>query len=245
VPFGYRLRLIDVPNIEQFRAGQAIGPIACQVAATRHEILVEAAQKILPNTLNLAAETLPVSAELQLPNPLLAYPNILEQTRSLYRATVHGDLNLENVLIDTETDILSLIDFATVRRGHSLHDLLRLETEVVTKLLPNALRDAESPLQTLHSFYHLLHRIIVPSDRTVVSIPLSPELKKALTVIATIRQAARDQLFDPTDWTEYYQGLTLYLLGALKFKNLEMMPEHPLPKQLAFWGTATVVGLQK
>jgi hypothetical protein len=127
VPSGYRLRLIDVPHIEQYRAGQTLDSIRCQVTATRHKTLAETVKRIVPDTLNLAAETLPLSTELHLPNPLLAYPDILNQNRSLYRATVHGDLNMENILIDTETDILSLIDFATVRRGHNLHDLLRLE----------------------------------------------------------------------------------------------------------------------
>src|SRR5207249_3690039 len=40
-----------------------------------------------------------------------------------------------------------------------------------------------------------------------------------------------------------YQGLTLYLLGALKFKNLNDVPEQPLPKQIAFWGATLVYHL--
>jgi hypothetical protein len=40
-------------------------------------------------------------------------------------------------------------------------------------------------------------------------------------------------LFDPDDWSEYYDGLTLYLLGAHKYRNLD-----PTAKELAFYGAA-------
>ena len=52
-----------------------------------------------------------------------------------------------------------------------------------------------------------------------------------------LRQAARDGLYDPDAFGEYYQGLTLYLLGALKFKNLD---DRPGAKQIAFWSAATL-----
>jgi hypothetical protein len=45
---------------------------------------------------------------------------------------------------------------------------------------------------------------------------------------------ARRLLFKETNWQEYDHGLTLYLLGALKFKNLDNTA-----KQVAFWGAAT------
>jgi hypothetical protein len=46
----------------------------------------------------------------------------------------------------------------------------------------------------------------------------------------------------PDDWDEYNLGLIVYLLGALKFGNLDLMPEAPasLPKQVAFLGAATI-----
>jgi hypothetical protein len=50
----------------------------------------------------------------------------------------------------------------------------------------------------------------------------------------------REYLVDPDDLNEYYQGLMLYLLGALKFKNLNDVPEQPLPKQVAFWAATLI-----
>jgi hypothetical protein len=57
-------------------------------------------------------------------------------------------------------------------------------------------------------------------------------------MLVAIRQMASKCLFNPDDWTEYYQGLTLYLLGALKFKNLDAQA-----KQVAFWTAAMAVDL--
>jgi tetratricopeptide (TPR) repeat protein len=55
-------------------------------------------------------------------------------------------------------------------------------------------------------------------------------------MLNVIRRTVRSYLTNVADLSEYYHGLTLYLLGALKFKNLNHGPEHPLPKQVAFWG---------
>jgi len=72
-------------------------------------------------------------------------------------------------------------------------------------------------------------------------------LEKPLAMLVAIRRTARKYLFDPEDWTEYYQGLVLYLLGAMKFGNLDRIPEAPapLPKQVAFWGAAVAGNLTK
>ena len=121
--------------------------------------------------------------------------------------------------------------------------MLRLETEVVTKLLSVALYQAELSLHTIPSFYYRLHQATASPDATEASTPLHPALEKPFIIIGTIRQEARKHLFDRSDWSEYYQGLTLYLLGALKFNNLAAMPEHPVPKLVAFWAAATVIDL--
>jgi hypothetical protein len=67
-----------------------------------------------------------------------------------------------------------------------------------------------------------------------------PALEKPFAILCAIRRAAGSGLYDRDDYTEYYQGLILYLLGALKFANLDAVPEAPFPKQVAFVGAATV-----
>ena len=46
------------------------------------------------------------------------------------RSIIHGDLNLENVLIGPG-GMVWLIDFATTREGHPLMDFAHLEAEII------------------------------------------------------------------------------------------------------------------
>jgi hypothetical protein len=158
-------------------------------------------------------------------------------------STIHGDLNLENILVDPETRHLNLIDFATVRQGHVLHDLLRLETEVVTKLVSAIVAEANLPPLVIYAIYQQLSTAPLHSNDPDLLKNLPPALEKSGAMLAAIRKMARRCLFNPEDWGEYYRGLILYMLGALKFKNLDRLPQAPLPKQLAFWAAATLAHL--
>ncbi len=230
-----RLRVDDVPDITRYRFNGVIDSLEGLVTATRHDLLCGHAGQALGEDVNLAAEQLILANGLSLPNPLFAYPTLLHNFQTVKISTVHGDLNLENILIDPATREVSLIDFATVRQGHVLHDLLRLETEVVVMLLPPAFRAANLPLETLYTFYDRLHRatfghsLIPPAG-----------LEKPFKMLLAIRRMVRKCLFNMDDWSEYYQGLALYLLGALKFRSLDQAPLAPQPKQMAFWGAAVV-----
>jgi hypothetical protein len=132
-----------------------------------------------------------------------------------------------------------LIDFAMARRDHVLHDLLRIETGVVTWLLPEVLAEARLPPESMDALYEQLH-FAARRGHSSASEKLKPALRKVYVMLAAIRETAQEYLFTPGDWDEYYQGLTLYLLGALKFKNLDDAPQAPLPKQVAFWGAAAI-----
>jgi serine/threonine protein kinase len=153
-------------------------------------------------------------------------------------ACIHGDLNLANVLVDPDARDVTLIDFGMARRDHVLHDLLRLETGVVTWLLPETLSEADLPAEIICSLYEQVHNAVRRPGHLTAPQELHPTLRKAFVILASIREMARECLFDPDNWGEYYQGLTLYLMGALKFRNLDETPEAPLPKQVAFWGAA-------
>jgi tetratricopeptide (TPR) repeat protein len=109
---------------------------------------------------------------------------------------------------------------------------------VLTHLLPGVIQRLQvDPALLLAELSWRLHQAMANPGRA----PLPPEhseLRKLWAILWTIRRAARRYLFDPGDLSEYYQGLTLYLLGALRYKSLSEQPEHPLPKRLAFWGAA-------
>ena len=237
-PYAYRLRLCPVKNIAACQKGRIFPVVSGRVIETRYTQLQDKILQAMGKdfALSQAEFTLPDGAVL--PNPLLLLPDILNVSAPVRVSCIHGDLNIENILIDPKVRDARLIDFATARRDHLLHDMLRLETEVITRLLPGALMWADLPPESIHTLYRHLHTASFPAGK----IPTPPfsrySLRKPFAALAAIRRQAAKSLFKQGEWKEYYRGLLLYLLGALKFKNLDAVPEAPLPKQLAFWGAA-------
>ncbi len=226
--------------IEQFAAldvGQIIAePLPGQIIETRDDRLRSEVQAILGPTVEPTAP-LPLPDGTSLTNPLTRLEDLLDTLRPVKFGPIHGDFNLENILID-ERGFTSLIDFAEARRDHLLHDPLRLETEITTKLLADRL-DLTDPATRarLVRFYHHLHQVAFAGadlDATLADPDLAG-LEKPFVMLATLRRLARPYLAAYEQPAEYYQGLGLYLLGAIKFGKLP-----PAGKQAAFWGAAVV-----
>lgn len=237
----YRVRLIDVTGARRYAVGAHLEPVYGEVVATRDDILRQLAAGAFGKRLDLTVGTLSRlnqtgSSIQKLPNPLWRYQRLLQEFLTVKISIIHGDLNTENILIDPATREISLIDFATARQGHNLHDLLRLETEVLIMFIPAELDQAGLPPETIIPLYAQLHQASLYSHQTL-RLPW-PALEKSGQVLMLIRQMVRKCLFNPDDWGEYYRGLILYLLGALKFASLDDAPGAPLPKQVAFLGAA-------
>ena len=64
------------------------------------------------------------------------------------------------------------------------------------------------------------------------------ELEKPFAMLQAIRKEARKCFFNRDDPTEYYQGLVIYLLGSIKFKNLDDIPNS---KKIAILGAGAIV----
>jgi serine/threonine protein kinase len=235
-PAGYRLRLQPVEMTESYRVNNIIDPLVGQITAARADLLRATAQQALGQHIDLMGATVTLPQGDVLPNPLVTYTTLLSRTPNVKVACIHGDLNLENILVtpDPHQRNVYLIDFATARQDHVLHDFLRLETEVATKLIPEILAETGLPPETIYPFYEQLHCALLYPDRFGLPHLPHPALEKPFEMLEIIRRTARNYLFDADDWTEYYLGLTLYLLGTLKFSNLDEQA-----KQTAFWGAAT------
>jgi hypothetical protein len=244
-PYAYRLRLQPVQDTSAYVIDQVMPPTEGVVRETRQSRLGEEAARIVGAGFDPACETMSLPGDTDgrlgvLPNPLGAIPGILSQSRHVKVNHIHGDLNLENILVDPEVRDVRLIDFAESRRDHVLLDFFRLETEVMIKILPAALAEAHLPPETVVALYERLHyATFEPGAQGAVRLP-HPSLEKPFAILAAIRKAVYGGLYDRDDYGEYYEGLIVYLLGALKFDNLDTVPEAPLPKQVAFLGAATL-----
>jgi hypothetical protein len=232
----YCLRVRSVESMAGYQVDQVIDPIEGMVLETRHERLEMEAGRALGPDFDLTNQILTAPDGTKLPNPLLAWGAIIDEYRPVRVGCIHGDLNMENILVDPATRDVSLIDVAAAREDHLLHDFLRLETETVTKLIPQILIQANLDAGIIRPFYERLTHTGEPE----VPKPPHRAMEKPWAMLVAMRETANKYLSDPEDWSEYYQGLVLYLLGALKFRNLD---ETPLSKQVAFWGAATAAGL--
>jgi len=136
-----------------------------------------------------------------LPDPLDALPKALEEMVPGTRSVIHGDLNLENVLVGPGS-LVWLIDFATTREGHPLFDFAHLESELIAHVLSAR---AGSPRAYLDLWQ---------SD--------------ADPLLNALHGISGRCLFDPARPREYRQALYLACLGALKYQNLTPLARHCL-----------------
>ncbi len=227
------------PAAGQYQIDECIDSLEGQVIQTRDSYLYEQAAKILGQDPNSVDKTIHSPEGICLSNPLPALAGILNQRRNVKVANIHGDMNLKNILIEGDR-YLHLIDFAEARQDHVLHDLLCLERAVLTELIPELVaRHNLALVPTLCDLFAQLHAEGF-QDTSVARIP---DLAKPYEILVQIRKLAARYLNHVQDYAEYYQGLFLYLLGALKFGSLDKVPEAPLPKQTAFWGAAIMLHL--
>jgi hypothetical protein len=187
---------------------------------------------------------------------------ILTTPRELTFSHIHGDLNLENILL-TRSDKKLLgwfIDFARSREGHAVFDFVKLETEIKTQLVAPYLYQLTNQLtlagvgeekalacslelfihfeQTSEIIANLNNFLGKPSANFIEYDVYADTLRKIkilLELILLIRKLASHYNFG----TEYNWGILLYSMSALKFGNLEKLDGKPvefapLPKMLAY-----------
>ena len=234
-PYRVRLKSQHIEQMATYTLDQEIEPLEGRVIETRPSRLHDEMQRVLGHSFDPAHPMIELPDKIKLANPLPNLSKILSATRNVKVATIHGDFNLENILIEPETGSVSLIDFAEAREDHILHDCFRLETEVILKLIPPVLQQQNlSPIETIAGLYWRLHQTVFLDSPDHRPLP-SPALEKPLAILTAIRRTARPFFYHFDEVTEYYQGLTLYLLGALKFRIQAKVSEQPQPKQVAVW----------
>ncbi|MGW8251638.1 MAG: phosphotransferase, partial [Anaerolineales bacterium] len=144
----------------------------------------------------------------RLPDPLEGLPALLDVLVSGTQSTIHGDLNLENMLVGPG-DFIWLIDFATTRDGHPLFDFAHLEAELIAHVIAPQVSSPREFLELLELGAESAH----------------PEL---FGLLAAVREIAARCLFNPSRPDEYHLAALMACLGALKFANLEPFQKHLL-----------------
>ncbi len=118
--------------------------------------------RLFPSLIDVAERDLHVSADspdfdcpelgVRLPNPFHflkhEYPRRAAESRPWYTAICHGDLNLQNVLVD-ERDNLYVIDFSETRPRNVVSDFARIESILKFEMMP---LDSEEDLRRLLEF---------------------------------------------------------------------------------------------
>jgi hypothetical protein len=145
-----------------------------------------------------------------LPDPLEELERWLATTVQGTRSTIHGDLNLENILVGPG-ELVWLIDFARTREGHPLFDFAHLGAEIVAHVLAVGCSTPQAYLERLTA---------------------GDELLQALEEIAS------RCMFDPKQREEYRLPLIVACLGALKYANLAPQAKHCLYLTAAFQAAA-------
>lgn len=136
-----------------------------------------------------------------LPDPLEGVSAWLAESVAGTQSTIHGDLNLENVLIGPG-GLVWLIDFAQTRDGHTLSDFAHLESEIVAHVLALQADDPGAYLRRLQAGGYPL--------------------------LDVVRDMAARCLFDSARPREYQLAQVMACLGALKYENLNPRQKHCL-----------------
>lgn len=85
-----------------------------------------------------------------LPDPLVYLPDLLYESVLATQSTIHGDLNLENILVGPG-GFVWLIDFAQTREGHPIFDFAHLEAEIIVQVLAARFNTAQEYLAFLQA----------------------------------------------------------------------------------------------
>lgn len=141
-----------------------------------------------------------------LPDPLPLLPDLLREIVSGCQSIIHGDLNLENLLIGPGR-LIWLIDFAATRNGHTLMDFSHLIAEIIAHILAPQIASAEDYI-------------------TLLSEPSESSYSRLFKLIQTVEEYAGFCYFNPSDSAEFDLSLILTCLGALKHSNLEAHARH-------------------
>jgi len=154
-----------------------------------------------------------------LPDPLLKLPVLLDERVMGTQSTLHGDLNLENVLVGPG-GFVWLIDFAQTRDGHPLFDFAHLEAEIIAHII--------APQVDSKQWAVISNQVFASGDQQSAIKNQKFPISNYQLLIATLHSIASRCLFNPAHPREYQLALFMACLGGLKYTNLDTHQKHLL-----------------
>ncbi|MBN1762808.1 MAG: anti-sigma factor antagonist [Methanomicrobia archaeon] len=157
-------------------------------------------------------------------NPLYFAEKIMparsSKSVSVYQASVHGDLNMKNVLMDEEANMW-LIDFSETEHAHILRDIAKLEA--VLKFESFAITSEEQ----LRALVELEQRFLdTKSLSEIPQLPYSvsiedPNVRKAFRCVQRLREYANVVTLLDEEISQYWFSLLWYTLIVLAFGSVD------------------------
>ncbi|MCB0208003.1 MAG: PD40 domain-containing protein [Anaerolineae bacterium] len=237
-----RIQPVDTQLVPGY--GKVMPPIEGRIVRTRAIHFQREIETAFDQSIDLTGPQVTLLDGTILHNPLEQLSHYLNDERyNIKWAKIHGDMNLGNVLVDVDTGDVNIIDYSEARADYALHDFLRLETDVVLKILLDVIDQPSIDLEvsTIKTFYQQLHWVTFYAGAAQLKEnPREENLVKPFEILRIIRKSAQRYLYNFEDYNEYYNGLIIYLLSTLKFKE-----RIKITKRGAFIAAATLTGLIK
>jgi hypothetical protein len=205
------VRGLNLAQDAHFR-GEVIERLTGRVWKTRDEMLLMALTELVPD-FDPHALTIPgVAGISSLPNPLSAYPDLLDRYVNGSLSKIHGDLHLGNILVGHNHSAF-LIDFAQTRSGHVLFDWACLEISLLDQIAMPEFGDdwaaARQAIGILAATRHPSAAAVLPRDQIAPILP-----------IAAVRDVVNDCLTKDGDWSEYFIAVALCGLRAATWDTM-------------------------
>jgi anti-anti-sigma factor len=154
-------------------------------------------------------------------NPLYFVEKIIPQrksgTISVYEASVHGDLNMKNVLMD-EKNNMWLIDFSETEHSHILRDIAKLEAVLKFETIEI---DSKEKLRDVIELEKLF--LSAKTLRDIPQLPSTledPHVLKAFQCVQKLREYANVITLLDEDISQYLFGLLSYTLSVLSYGSV-------------------------
>lgn len=209
----YKIEIRGVNNNSKvYYRGEVVEHLAGTVWKTRHDLVLDAVRDLEPDFDPLDRW---ISAEeYQLPNPLLAYDNLLDRHINGSISKIHGDMHLGNILVGPNNSIW-LIDFGHTRDGHTLFDWASLEVSLLGDAVMNTFSgDWDSVRKIIRCLIAMANDDPIPStDQGLIN---------AVEIVNAVRNVVRQCLATEENWYEYFIALALSALRAITWKTMSL-----------------------